>query len=191
MVEQVNYDADRVTRLITELLDVSRLESGRLKLRPEWIQLSEMVDKIVVKLAFAHPEAAVQTRFSAEFPQVYADRDKVEQVLTNLIENAAKYGDPETIEVEGRAVDGVVAVAVSDRGEGLAPEVLPRIFTKFYRAENRAGRPTGTGLGLYIARGLAEAHGGSLHATSALGVGSTFTLSLPQAPDSAPTEPTR
>jgi signal transduction histidine kinase len=182
MVEQVNHDADRVTRLITELLDISRLESNRLKLRPEWFSIPELVARIVDKLAFAHPEAHVTIHFEADYPSVYADRDKVEQVLTNLIENAAKYGDAETIEVDGTLVDGEAAVAVSDRGEGLDPEVVPRIFTKFFRAENRAGRPTGTGLGLYIARGLAEAHGGSLRAESSPGSGSTFTLTLPVGP---------
>ena len=179
MIEQVNHDADRVTRLITELLDISRLESGRLKLRPEWIRIPDIVERIVDKLRFDHPDATVAVRFTDSFPPVYADRDKVEQVLTNLIENAAKYGDPTTVEVEGRVDDGAVAVSVSDRGEGLPAELLPRLFSKFYRAENRAGRPTGTGLGLYIARGLAEAHGGKLEANSVLGEGSVFTLTLP------------
>lgn len=179
MVEQVNHDADRVTRLINELLEISRLESGRLKLRAESVRLPELTHAVVEKLRFAHPEAQVRIHFADRFPPVYADRDKVEQVLTNLIENAAKYGDPATIEVDGRVDAGRARVAVSDLGEGIRPEVLPRIFTKFYRAENRSGRPSGTGLGLYIARGLAEAHGGLLTAESDPGHGSTFTLILP------------
>jgi signal transduction histidine kinase len=120
--------------------------------------------------------------FDEGFPPVYADRDKLEQVLTNLVENAAKYADPTSIAVEGRVDGPSVVLSVRDRGAGLKEDVLPRIFTKFFRAENRAGRPSGTGLGLYISRGLAQAHGGSLEATSALGSGSTFILRLPLQP---------
>jgi signal transduction histidine kinase len=181
MIEQINHEADRVTRLINELLEITRLESGRLTLHPAPIDLPTLTEAIVHKLLFAHPAARVEIAFPDPFPSVYADHDKVEQVLTNLIENAAKYGDPATIEVGGRVdeADKWVRVSVNDRGEGIEPEVLPRIFTKFYRAENRVGRPSGTGLGLYIARGLAEAHGGSLSAESTVGEGSTFTLLLP------------
>ena len=98
-------------------------------------------------------------------------------MLTNLVENAAKYGSPKSMRVTGE-VDGVtVAIAVRDTGEGIPAEDLPRVFTKFFRRDH--GRPTGTGLGLWISQGLVEAHGGQLTAESDLGRGSTFRFTLP------------
>ncbi len=126
-------------------------------------------------------------RFADDFPRVYADPDKVEQVLTNLVENAAKYGSPLEMEVVGEAADGVVAVAVRDTGEGIPVDDLPRVFTKFFRRDH--GRPNGTGLGLWISRGLVEAHGGELTATSDLGHGSTFRFTLPIQPPGSDQEP--
>jgi signal transduction histidine kinase len=116
--------------------------------------------------------------FSDDLPRIYADPDKVEQVLTNLVENAAKYGSPTSMEVRGEVTDGVVAVAVQDTGSGIPADDLPRVFTKFFRRDH--GRPNGTGLGLWISRGLVEAHGGELTATSVLGRGSTFRFTLPR-----------
>jgi chemotaxis family two-component system sensor kinase Cph1 len=110
-------------------------------------------------------------------PEVYADPDKLEQVLTNLVENAAKYGDPRGMVVEAAVEGDAVAVSVTDRGEGIPEADLPRVFTKFFRRDH--GRPTGTGLGLWISRGLVEAHGGELVATSPPGAGATFTFTLP------------
>jgi signal transduction histidine kinase len=101
----------------------------------------------------------------------------VELVLTNLVENAAMYGSPMAMVVLGDAGDGFVAVAVRDTGEGIPADDLPRVFTKFFRRDH--GRPNGTGLGLWISRGLVEAHGGELTAESELGQGSTFRFTLP------------
>jgi signal transduction histidine kinase len=115
--------------------------------------------------------------FAADVPPVYADPDKVEQVLTNLVENAAKYGSPTAMRVTGELEGDTVAVSVLDTGPGIPAEDLPRVFTKFYRRDH--GRPNGTGLGLWISRGLVEAHGGELVASSELGFGSTFRFTLP------------
>jgi signal transduction histidine kinase len=124
-----------------------------------------------------YPDLECAVTFSDGFPQVYADPDKVEQVLTNLVENAAKYASPTGMAVHGTATDDAVAVAVSDRGEGIPAADLPRVFKKFFRRD--MGKPTGTGLGLWISRGLVEAHGGKLTATSELGTGSVFEFTLP------------
>jgi chemotaxis family two-component system sensor kinase Cph1 len=111
------------------------------------------------------------------FPEVYADPDKLEQVLTNLVENACKYASPQGMRIEG-GIDGDWAgLAVTDRGEGIPEADLPKVFTKFFRRE--LGRPTGSGLGLWISRGLVEAHGGRLTATSVPGEGTTFRFTLP------------
>ncbi|MEO6318185.1 MAG: PAS domain-containing sensor histidine kinase [Acidimicrobiales bacterium] len=177
MLEQVHHDADRVTRLVTELLDISRLETGRLVLRRQMVDLPSLAASVVEKVGLGIPELDCSTSFPDGFPHVYADPDKVEQVLTNLVENAAKYGSSKAMKVVGSERAGSVAVAVRDTGEGIPPEDLPRVFTKFFRRNH--GRPTGTGLGLWISQGLVEAHGGELTATSVLGDGSTFCFTLP------------
>jgi PAS domain S-box-containing protein len=182
MLEQVHHDADRVTRLVTELLDISRLETGRLVLRRQMVDLPEVAAAVVEKVGLEYAELEADVSFPSSFPSVYADADKIEQVLTNLVENAAKYADPKGIRVAGEQArdpddTDVVAVSVADKGEGIPASDLPRIFTKFFRRAQT--RPTGSGLGLWISRGLVEAHGGRLTAESTLGTGSTFRFTLP------------
>jgi len=180
MLEQVHHDADRVTRLVTELLDISRLESGRLVLRRQMVDVVGLVNGVVEKVRMVEAGLSAEIDFPDGFPRVYADPDKIEQVLTNLVENAAKYADPKTMRVSGAVLDGRVSVAVADRGEGIPESDLPRVFTKFFRRAET--RPTGSGLGLWISRGLVEAHGGRLVVESELGRGSVFRFSLPIAP---------
>jgi len=177
MLAQVHHDADRVTRLVTELLDISRLETGRLVLRRQMVDVGALARTVVDKVRLSYPELDCDVQVADAVPDVYADPDKLEQVLTNLVENAAKYGDPRGMAVEASVDGGAVAVSVTDRGEGIPEVDLPRVFTKFFRRDH--GRPTGTGLGLWISRGLVEAHGGELTATSAPGAGATFTFTLP------------
>jgi PAS domain S-box-containing protein len=171
MLATVNMDADRVTRLIRELLDVSRIDAGRLELRRKEFDLAAMAEGID-----GHTFA---TTVPEDFPAVYADPDKIEQVLTNLVENAVKYSDGGEVAVTGQVTDTEVEVAVRDQGVGIPADQLPLIFTKFYR---RAGHtaPSGTGLGLFIARGLVEAHGGRIWADSAPGQGTTLRFRLPR-----------
>lgn len=179
MLEQVHHDADRVTRLITELLDISRLETGRLVLRRQMVDLPTLTKAIIEKVTMEYPDFDVTLSFGADLPQVYADPDKLEQVLTNLLENACKYASPVGIRLDAHVTDAgdAVEIAVSDVGEGIPEDALPKVFTKFFRRSE--GRPTGSGLGLWISRGLVEAHGGNLTAESALGEGSTFRFTLP------------
>ena len=177
MLEQVHHDADRVTRLITELLDISRLETGRLVLRRQLVDVREVVTSVVGKLTLTYADLDCTVTFPDGFPKVYADPDKLEQVITNLVENAAKYGSPIGMRVDGEIGADEVAVAVADQGEGIPAAVLPRVFRKFFRVDH--GKPTGTGLGLWISRGLVEAHGGRLTASSDEGSGATFRFTLP------------
>jgi len=180
MLEQVHHDADRVTRLVTELLDISRLESGRLVLRRQMVDLAGLVKGVLEKVRMMEPTLSAEVDFPDNFPHVYADPDKIEQVLTNLVENAAKYADPRTMLVGGAVENGLVTVSVADKGEGIPESDLPRVFTKFFRRAET--RPTGSGLGLWISRGLVEAHGGRLVVESEVGRGSVFTFTLPIAP---------
>jgi len=180
MLEQVHHDADRVTRLVTELLDISRLESGRLVLRPQMVDMVDLVSGVVEKVRMMETDLSAEVDFPVGFPPVYADPDKIEQVLTNLVENAAKYADPKSLRVSGAVSDDRVTVAVVDQGDGIPESDLPRVFTKFFRRAET--RPTGSGLGLWISRGLVEAHGGRLVVASEVGRGSIFTFTLPIAP---------
>jgi signal transduction histidine kinase len=177
MLEQVHHDADRVTRLVTELLDISRLESGRLVLRRQMVDLVSLVNGVLEKVRMMETRLVAEVDFPENFPHVYADPDKIEQVLTNLVENAAKYADPQSLHVTGGLQNGQVSVAVADRGEGIPDSDLPRVFTKFFRRAET--RPTGSGLGLWISRGLVEAHGGRLVVESEVGRGAVFRFTLP------------
>ena len=194
MLEQVNHDADRVTRLLTELLDISRLESGRLRLRRQWVHLAILIPIVVDKVRLEYPDLRTKLEIDPACPPAFADADKVEQVLSNLLENACKYASPTGLVVRagpaekeparaaesgGPDQEGLVAVSVTDRGAGIPPEDLPRVFDKFFRRSE--GRPTGSGLGLWISRGLVEAHGGHLTAASTEGEGTTFRFTLPRA----------
>jgi PAS domain S-box-containing protein len=184
MLRQVNHDADRVTRLITELLDVGRLETGRLVLRRHAVALGGLAASVVEKVRLEYPDLEVELQFPEGCPEAWADADKIEQVLTNLVENACKYASPRGMEVHGEFSDAEVTVRVVDRGAGIPTGDLGKVFTKFFRRSE--GRPTGSGLGLWISRGLVEAHGGRLVASSISGEGSTFRFSLPRADRSGP-----
>jgi PAS domain S-box-containing protein len=179
MLATVNMDADRVTRLIRELLDVSRIDAGRLELRRKEFDLAAMAAGIVGRFQLQHDHLRFEVAFPDGFPRVYADPDKVEQVLTNLVENAVKYSDGGTVTVTGQATGAAVEVAVHDQGVGIPADQLPLIFTKFYRRAGQ-GVPGGTGLGLFIARGLVEAHGGRIWADSAPGEGTALRFRLPR-----------
>jgi hypothetical protein len=181
MLQQVHHDADRVTRLVTELLDISRLQTGRLQLHRQDVDLQALAASVLGKVTLEHPDLTATLDFPTGFPMAEADPDKVEQVLTNLIENAAKYASPVGLVIEASVEGSQVRLAVHDHGDGIQAGDLSRVFEKFY--QGTGGKPSGTGLGLWISRGLVEAHGGTLTATSVPGEGSTFAFTLPIAPD--------
>jgi signal transduction histidine kinase len=177
MLEQIQHDSGRVTRLITELLDIGRLETGRLVLRREMVDMPKLVATVVDKVRLEYPDLEAAPDFGAGFPKIYADPDKVEQVLTNLVENACKYASAGQLSIAGAWTAGDVSVTVTDSGEPIPAGELAKVFTKFFR--RREARPSGSGLGLWISRGLAEAHGGRLEAESNEPHGTSFRLTLP------------
>lgn len=178
----INTDADRVTRLIGELLDVSRLEAGRLELRKRLIDLPEISHRVVSRVKDSADMHQVSVAFPDAFPEVLADADKVEQVLTNLVENAIKYTESGAVMVSGSADDAFISISVTDHGNGIDPDHRLHVFGKFFRRGDRARaeNPTGTGLGLYISKGLVEAHGGRIWVDDAPGAGAVFTFTLPR-----------
>jgi PAS domain S-box-containing protein len=175
----INSDADRMARLIGELLDVSRLESGRLQLQRRQVDLVELADAVVERLKDRSEVHDLQMMLPGGFPQVYADPDKIEQVLTNLVENAVKYTEEGEVTISGAPEDGHVTVSVSDQGDGIPEAHHSQIFGKFYRRGERSDNPSGTGLGLYISKGLVEAHGGRIWVEEAPGGGARFSFTIP------------
>jgi signal transduction histidine kinase len=178
MLATVNEDADRVTRLLGELLDVSRIDAGRLQLRRQMVALPDIVGKVAdrVHAAVAEDHRRVRAELDS-LPRLYADPDKLEQVLTNLIENALKYGAGE-IRITAEDQGDVVHITVADEGVGIESAHLTHIFTKFFRRPGE--RRTGTGLGLYISKGIVEAHAGRMWAQSEPGQGARFHFTLPK-----------
>lgn len=176
----INTDADRVTRLITELLDVSRIEAGRLQLRRHRIQVGDIARRVADRIQPRADDHQIEVRFPEEFPEVFADQDKVEQVLTNLVENAVKYTPSGKVSVTGEVDISQIQVSVCDEGEGIPADHRLQVFGKFFRRGERAGNPTGTGLGLYISKGLVEAHGGRIWVDEAPGGGAMFAFTLPR-----------
>ena len=184
MLETVNADADRVTRLITELLDVSRIESGRMEVHRQLVSVPERVEKIVAgRVAAGDSPDRFCVVVSPGLPETWLDADKVDQILGNLVENAVRHGaGTVTVVVEPlgpgdtpRGVGEGVAVSVRDEGDGVAPELVPRVFRQFWRAKRRGG----AGLGLYIVKGLVEAHGGTITVQRAPGGGAEFRFTMP------------
>jgi signal transduction histidine kinase len=181
MLQTVDADADRVTRLITELLDVSRIDSGRLEIRREPVRLDEAVRRQVKTLVNGGALAdRFDLRTAGELPSLWADPDKIDQVLGNLLENAVRHGSGTvTIEVEPmpatRTRQEGTAVTVSDEGPGIPEEAMHRVFTRFWRGSPRGG----TGLGLYIVKGIVEAHGGTVTVGRSSGGGARFRFILP------------
>lgn len=171
MLRAINDDADRVTRILTELLDVSRLEAGKLTLHLQSVDVRELAGEVIDVLG-TRSERHKVVLAPGDNVEVRGDPDKLRQVLTNFIENAQKYTPGGTITVQCRAEDGWGIVVVADEGPGVPTDALGTVFEKFARRD-LPGSPTGTGLGLYICRGLIEAHGGDIGLFLADG-GSTF-----------------
>jgi signal transduction histidine kinase len=174
---------ERLGRLVDQLLDLSRLESGEVPLRFEAIPLQRLVDDLISEIDMAIPGRGVQVRndVPADLPALSADRERIHQVLFNLVDNAVRFTSVGgSVTVSARRRNGSVEVAVTDTGAGIRPEHLPRLFERFYRADPaRARGDGGTGIGLAIARSVVEAHGGHIRAESEPGLGSVFTFDLP------------
>jgi signal transduction histidine kinase len=169
----------RLASLIGDVLDTSRIEAGTFGYSFENVDLAALVRETVAAAALGQDEVALRAGVRDSLPSIRGDADRLRQVLTNLIDNAIKYSPAgEEVRVDAYANGDSVLVQVADHGPGISRENQRLIFEKFGRVAGGPAKP-GTGLGLYIARSIAEAHGGSLEVRSATGRGATFTLSLP------------
>ncbi len=182
----IKNNADRLHMLVNDLLDISRIETGKTTLDIRPLNLSKLIEEIVEghlngRIQHANKDIVCTINMAPYMPLVKADRARITQVLTNLLDNALNY-TPEAgqIKIGSLVHDNCVYVSISDSGIGIEPEIQTKIFDRFYRSDDpNVQKVSGTGLGLSIVRSLIEMHGGQLDVESTIGKGSTFTFSLP------------
>jgi two-component system sensor histidine kinase KdpD len=181
-LQGINEETDRMTRLVSDLLDLSRIEAGVLRPSREPVLIPDLIDDTLHRLAAVLALHPVQREVEEGLPVVHVDYVQLQQVLTNLLENAARYSPAGTLIRIGAAAhaDGL-ALWVADHGPGVPADQQERVFDRFYRLEHHEREPHGTGMGLAISRGLIQAHGGRLWVEETPGGGATFRMELPAA----------
>ena len=194
LLETVCEEAERLERLVGNLLDMTRVEAGGLRLKREWVPLEELIGAALTRLEPRLTGRPIHTALPEDLPLVSVDPVLLQQVLVNLLENAAKYTPPgSAIDIEAEAAEATVVLRVADHGPGIAAGDEERVFEKFYRGAQVGGH--GVGLGLAICRGIVEAHGGTIRAESRPGGGALFRIALPLGrapelpPEAEPSEP--
>jgi len=188
-VDRAARQTHRLTKLIEDLLDVSRITTGRIHLEVEPFDLCALVRDVVERFTDTAVRAKCNLGLQVGVSEIVGswDRLRIEQILTNLLSNAVKYGAGKPIEVVVEATAGEARIVVRDQGIGIAPADVTRVFGRFERAVS-SRHFGGLGLGLYIAHQIAKAHGGSIRVDSAAGAGSTFTVVLPWSPPGPPSQ---
>jgi two-component system, OmpR family, sensor histidine kinase KdpD len=181
----INTEADRLTRLVHNLLDMSRIEAGALDPRLVESSLAEVVGP-VVRRARAASSQRVDVDVPDELPPVLVDPVRLDQVLTNLLDNARTYAAASPVQLVARPAGDAVELRVVDHGPGIPDPERERVFDQFYRLKEGGRRPEGTGMGLAICRGIVQAHGGSLRVGTTPGGGASFVLTLPVSPRPGP-----
>ncbi|HTE84054.1 MAG TPA: ATP-binding protein [Dehalococcoidia bacterium] len=178
--ETIEQEAQRLNRIVGNLLDLSRVEAGSLRPERGWYDLAALVDEVLGRLEAVTARHTLAVDVADHLPPLFLDYVEVDQILSNLIENATKYSPPGAeIQLSAHAINNEVVVEVADRGPGIPADVLPHVFEPFYRAPAVRVRPKGTGLGLAVARGLVEAHGGRIWAANRESGGACFSFTLP------------
>jgi len=184
LLSAINEETDRLNRLVGDLLDMSRIEAGALRLRYDWCDLDELIRAVVRRLAPRMAAFQVQLSWPADLLLVYADYVQIDRVVTNLLENAIRFAPPgSTIQVAAHAEPSAVTIAVTNQGPAIPERVHLHLFDKFYRISEDRAPGMGTGLGLSICKGIVEAHGGRIWVESPTegnaGARFVFTLPLP------------
>jgi two-component system phosphate regulon sensor histidine kinase PhoR len=184
-LKKMNGEIDRLSQMVQELGDLSRIESGETTLNKQPVDIVEIVNKVVESLKAQADRAGLKLNvsISTSLPEALADGDRVQQVLVNLIHNAIKFTPPGgTIDVSAIADRDSIQISVADTGIGIPDDDLPRIFERFYKSDKARTSGAGTGLGLAIVKHIIEAHGGSVWVESIEGKGATFYLTVPLLP---------
>lgn len=182
----IDEESDHLARLIADMLDSAAIEAGEISIVPEPVLLPRIVKRVVDNMRIRSDTHRFIVTFPDEFPVIEADTQRIEQVLTNLLDNAMKYSpNGGLIVVRGAVSEHEVVISVSDQGIGIAPEHLNKLFERFFRAKSSAGpHVSGTGLGLPISDAIVRAFGGRIWAESALGSGTTLSFTIPRATES-------
>jgi len=180
-LSRIDNEVARLTQLVAELTELSRIETGKAELKKEPVNLNQLVEEVIAQLSpqVERQKLSISQDFAADLPSVPADKDRIRQVITNLVHNSIKFTRPGgTITITTKTLEGSVVVDIADTGIGIPKEDLARVFERFYKGDKaRAGE--GTGMGLAIAKHVVEAHGGNTWVESEEGNGSTFGFSLP------------
>lgn len=179
-LEVIEEEADRLTQLIDNLLDASRLQAGALSINRSDVALEVLASRMSERFRTQTNVHLIIVDFPEDFPIILADEDRISQVISNLISNGIKYSqNGGEIKIQGRVLPTQVVVCVSDQGPGIAPGDIPYIFDRFYRAEDASRTTKGAGLGLYLSKAVVEAHGGKIWADPKPGDGARICFSLP------------
>jgi PAS domain S-box-containing protein len=180
-LSSANRETDRLTFLIRDLLDMSRIDSGKMVLDKQTYSMSEIMESARNVLSIMAKKHKLETRISPDLLSLNVDKVRIAQVITNLVENAVKFSpEGSTILIEAIAKDNNIVVSVEDKGEGIAQEVMGGLFNRFYQTERVvSGKTRGTGLGLAICKGIVEAHSGKIWVESEPGKGSKFSFCIP------------
>ncbi|MBS1965893.1 MAG: sensor histidine kinase KdpD, partial [Chloroflexi bacterium SZAS-1] len=188
LLNAVDTETDRLNRLVGNLLEMSRIESGALHPARDWHDIAELLADVAERMRARFTEHSVTLSAPPDLPLVQISYTQIDQVLTNLLENAQKYTPPGTpIELRAELADDAIRITVRDYGPGIPAGMHSRIFEKFVRAAAPERHADGTGLGLAICKGIIEAHGGQIWAEAAPGGGAAFVFTLPLPPDEQPT----
>jgi two-component system OmpR family sensor kinase len=186
LVHGMYAEVQRMHRMVEDLLALTRLDEGRLTLRKEVVAVDSLLETICEQAAHLTRGQELSSTVEPGLPAIYGDRDRLQQVLLNLVDNAVKFTPPEgRIEMRARKdSQNALLLTISDTGQGIAPEALPHVFDRFYRADPSRSRSSqhagGSGLGLAIARELIEVQGGAIEISSMLGTGTTVTIRFPE-----------
>jgi len=178
---RIDDEVERLTQIVAELTELSRIETGQAELKLEPVNLNLLIDEVIARLSpqVERQQLIIDKKLAADLPSVQADKERIRQTIINLIHNAIKFTDPDgKITVATRVRSGSVVVDISDTGIGISRGDLPHVFERFYKGD-KARSGGGTGMGLAIAKHVVEAHGGSIWVQSEEGRGSTFSFSLP------------
>ncbi|MGV8997947.1 MAG: ATP-binding protein [Parvibaculaceae bacterium] len=188
LMSTIQEEAERLNRFVGNLLDITRLESGALKMRADKIDIGELVETALRRATRILTNYRIEFHIAPDLPTVEADPVLLEQVLFNLLDNAAKYSAPHSlIRIDADTAGSELRINISDEGEGIPPDEVEAIFDKFHRVSAGDRRPAGTGLGLAVCRGFVEAFGGRISAANRPdGHGAIFTIMLPVAPQLMP-----
>ncbi|MHB8776243.1 MAG: sensor histidine kinase [Anaerolineales bacterium] len=162
----IEEEADRLSKMIDDLLDASRLQAGGISLNQADVALPSLALRVTERFALQSPKHRLATDFPPNFPIILGDENRLEQVLSNLVSNALKYATEGEIKISGTVRPEQVIICVSDKGPGIEAKDIPHIFDRFYRSTNAVKQTKGAGLGLYLARAIVEAHGGRIWADS-------------------------